>query len=92
MLLKRFGKRNKHIDGHKMQLLLVEDDKPLATGLRQALQKSGYSVNHVENGEFALTAIKAERPDIVVLDIGLPDIDGISVLKQLRQKDRKSVV
>lgn len=87
MLLKRFGKRNKHIDGHKMQLLLVEDDKPLATGLRQALQKSGYSVNHVENGEFALTAIKAERPDIVVLDIGLPDIDGISVLKQLRQND-----
>lgn len=87
MLLKRFGKLNKHIDGHKMQLLLVEDDKPLATGLRQALQKSGYSVNHVENGEFALTAIKAERPDIVVLDIGLPDIDGISVLKQLRQND-----
>jgi DNA-binding response OmpR family regulator len=70
-----------------MQLLLVEDDKPLATGLRQALQKSGYSVNHVEYGEFALTAIKAERPDIVVLDIGLPDIDGISVLKQLRQSD-----
>jgi len=87
LLLKRFGKLNKHIDGHKMQLLLVEDDKPLATGLRQALQKSGYSVNHVENGEFALTAIKAERPDIVVLDIGLPDIDGISVLKQLRQND-----
>ena len=70
-----------------MQLLLVEDDKPLATSLRQALQKSGYAVNHVEKGESALTAIRTERPDIVVLDIGLPDIDGISVLKQLRKTD-----
>ena len=70
-----------------MQLLLVEDDKPLAASLRQALQKSGYAVNHVEKGESALTAIRTERPDIVVLDIGLPDIDGISVLKQLRKTD-----
>ena len=70
-----------------MQLLLVEDDKPLAASLRQALQKSGYAVNHVDRGESALTAIRTERPDIVVLDIGLPDVDGISVLKQLRQSD-----
>lgn len=70
-----------------MQLLLVEDDRPLAFSLRQALQKSGYSVNLVDKGESALTAIQTERPDIVVLDIGLPDIDGISVLKQLRRSD-----
>lgn len=70
-----------------MQLLLVEDDKPLAASLRQALQKSGYAVNHVDRGESALTAIRTERPDIVVLDIGLPDVDGISVLKQLRKTD-----
>ena len=47
----------------------------------------GYAVNHVEKGESALTAIRTERPDIVVLDIGLPDIDGINVLKQLRKTD-----
>ena len=70
-----------------MQLLLVEDDKPLATSLQQALQKVGYAVNHVAKGESALTAIRTERPDIVVLDIGLPDIDGISVLKRLRKDD-----
>ena len=70
-----------------MQLLLVEDDRPLATSLRQALSKSGYAVNHVEKGEQALHAIRAERPDLVVLDVGLPDIDGISVLKQLRKDD-----
>lgn len=71
-----------------MQLLLVEDDLPLASGLKQALQKSGYAVNHVASGNAALHAVKVERPDIVILDIGLPDIDGIAVLKKLRVSDK----
>jgi DNA-binding response OmpR family regulator len=71
-----------------MQLLLVEDDLPLASGLKQALQKSGYAVNHVASGGAALHAVKVERPDIIILDIGLPDIDGIAVLKQLRVSDK----
>ncbi len=71
-----------------MQLLLVEDDLPLASSLRQALQKTGYAVNHVGTGNSALHAVKVERPDIVVLDIGLPDIDGIAVLKKLRATDK----
>jgi len=70
-----------------MQLLLVEDDLPLASGLKQALQKTGYAVNHVSSGNAALHAVKVERPDIVILDIGLPDIDGIAVLKKLRVSD-----
>lgn len=71
-----------------MQLLLVEDDLPLASGLKQALQKLGYAVNHVASGNAALHAVKVERPDIVILDIGLPDIDGIAVLKKLRVSDK----
>lgn len=71
-----------------MQLLLVEDDLPLANSLKQALQKLGYAVNHVATGNSALTAVKAERPDIVILDIGLPDINGIAVLKKLRASDK----
>lgn len=71
-----------------MQLLLVEDDLPLAHSLKQALQKSSYAVNHVASGNSALTAVKVERPDIVILDIGLPDIDGIAVLKKLRESDK----
>jgi DNA-binding response OmpR family regulator len=70
-----------------MQLLLVEDDLPLANSLKQALQKSGYAVNHVASGKWALHTVKVERPDIMILDIGLPDIDGITVLKKLRQSD-----
>jgi DNA-binding response OmpR family regulator len=70
-----------------MQILLVEDDRPLATGLQKALLKAGYTSNHVETGAAALHTLRAEKPDILVLDIGLPDTDGISVLKTLRKTD-----
>lgn len=71
-----------------MQILLVEDDLPLAQGLRKALQQAGYAVNHVDKGQSALNSIEIDVPDIVVLDIGLPDIDGIAVLKTLRKRHR----
>ncbi len=67
-----------------MQLLLVEDDRPLAAGLQKALQAQGFAVNHVETGKAALHVIDTETPDLVILDLGLPDIDGLSVLKKLR--------
>lgn len=71
-----------------MHLLLVEDDPPLAAGLQRALQKEGYAVNHVSGGEAALRVIATERPEIVILDLGLPDLDGIEVLKRLRRRDK----
>lgn len=67
-----------------MPILLVEDDHDLANGLQQALQNDGYAVNHVATGADALAAIDTEAPAIVILDIGLPDIDGLTVLKRLR--------
>jgi two-component system, OmpR family, response regulator QseB len=69
-----------------MQILIVEDDRPLARGLKTALQKQGYTVNHVENGKDCLHVIATEQPDIVVLDLGLPDMDGLTVLQQVRKK------
>ena len=70
-----------------MQILLVEDDRPLALGLQKALQIQGYAVNHVENGNAALHVIAIEKPDILVLDVGLPDISGLDVLKKLRKTE-----
>jgi len=67
-----------------LQILLVEDDRPLATGLIQALKKQAYAVNHVETGNSCIHTIEIEAPDIVILDLGLPDQDGLHVLKQLR--------
>ncbi len=69
-----------------MQLLLVEDDHPLAAGLQKALQGQGFVVNHVETGRAALHVIETETPDLLILDLGLPDTDGLAVLKKLRAR------
>ena len=68
-----------------MQLLMVEDDRPLASGLQKALRAQGFTVNHVETGAAALHVIATDKPDMVILDLGLPDIDGLTVLKSLRK-------
>lgn len=70
-----------------MQILLVEDDRSLANGLCKALRNEGFVANHVGTGKDALNAIATERPDIVVLDLGLPDIDGLDLLQRIRSRD-----
>lgn len=67
-----------------MKLLLVEDDKDLAQGLTQALQRESFVVSHAATGAAAKEQFVSFEPDLVVLDLGLPDIDGIDVLKYLR--------
>lgn len=69
-----------------MQILLVEDDHLLADGLQQALKQEGITVNHVHKGQEAIHIIKDFPPDIVILDLGLPDIDGLKVLAHLRKE------
>jgi two-component system OmpR family response regulator/two-component system response regulator QseB len=68
-----------------MRILLVEDDASLAAGLRAALSREGFAVNHVSSGAGALASVRTERPDIIVLDLGLPDMDGLQVLARLRK-------
>lgn len=68
-----------------MPILLVEDDDDLAAGLKTALQHEGFAVNRVALGRDALGAVAAAVPDIVILDIGLPDIDGLTVLQRIRK-------
>jgi DNA-binding response OmpR family regulator len=67
-----------------MQILLVEDDQSLASGLCKALRKEGFVLNHVADGRAALHAVSVQPPDIVVLDLGLPDMDGLEVLAKIR--------
>ncbi|WP_198262698.1 response regulator [sulfur-oxidizing endosymbiont of Gigantopelta aegis] len=69
-----------------MQILLVEDDLSLADGLQQALGHEGITVNHVANGKEALHVVESFPPDIVLLDLGLPDMDGLDVIKAIRRK------
>jgi len=67
-----------------MRILLIEDDISLATGLCTALRRQYYVVNAVTTGNDALHVILTEPPDIAILDLGLPDMDGIDVLKKVR--------
>ncbi len=69
-----------------MRILLVEDDIPLATALQKSLQTEGFVVNHVQQGKLALSALACDDQDMMILDLGLPDIDGLEILKQLREK------
>lgn len=65
-------------------IVLVEDDLELAELTKERLEREGFSVRHEENGESGRDAIIDSQPDIVVLDIMLPGIDGFEVCKQVR--------
>jgi two-component system KDP operon response regulator KdpE len=66
-------------------LLLVEDEAPIRHFLRTALAGEGYRVAEAETGQQAIRLAVQQPPDLVVLDLGLPDVDGQEVLRQLRQ-------
>ncbi len=67
-----------------MRILLVEDDPLLGDGIRIALQQAGYSVDLFTNGVEARHALDAESFDVMVLDLGLPQKDGLSLLREMR--------
>lgn len=72
-----------------MRLLLIEDDLALSDALGQSLRRQGYAVNCVFNGKDALHALKVDDCNMVILDLGLPDMDGLDVLDRIRrQKNR----
>ncbi|MCW9023220.1 MAG: response regulator transcription factor [Gammaproteobacteria bacterium] len=75
-----------------MRLLLVEDDELLGDGLKVGLTQAGYRVEWLKDGRLANHALKAEQFDLVVLDIGLPEMSGIEVLNALRQRDNTTPV
>lgn len=68
-----------------MQLLLAEDDVILANGLSTQLTKAGFTVKHAPNGPVAEYLLGEQNFDILLLDLGLPMIDGLTVLKHVRQ-------
>lgn len=75
-----------------MRLLLVEDDLPLAEALTTLLVSSGYAVDCVHDGEAARTLVAAEQFDLMILDLNLPELDGLSVLRAMRAQDNRAAV
>lgn len=68
-----------------MRVLLIEDDIALGEGLHQALGREGYTVDWLKDGSSALHALLSETFDLAVLDLGLPRMGGLEVLRRLRQ-------
>jgi len=68
-------------------ILLVEDDPALALGLVDTLEFEGFQVVHAKTGESAVEMVGAERPDCIILDLMLPDINGYQVCERVRRRD-----
>jgi two-component system, OmpR family, response regulator QseB len=69
-----------------MRVLLVEDDQMIADGLQTALRQDGYAVDTVSDGRSAAEALRTSSFDLVLLDLGLPERDGLEVLRELRKR------
>jgi two-component system OmpR family response regulator len=69
---------------HPMRLLLIEDDPMIGDGLRRSLSTEGYAVDWVRDGEGAEAALRAGGHALVLLDLGLPDADGLNLLRSAR--------
>lgn len=72
-----------------MRLLLAEDEKELSKALSAILRHNNYSVDAVYNGEDALSYLEAENYDVAILDVMMPKMDGLTVLRRLREKGNK---
>jgi two-component system, OmpR family, response regulator QseB len=75
-----------------MRLLLVEDDEILGDGLAAGLTMEGYAVDWLTNGKLADEALKMNCYELVVLDLNLPDMDGLTILRELRSRKDETPV
>lgn len=70
----------------KEQVLIVEDDLAMSTGIRDVLDMAGYKVQLAENGQEALQVLTRFRPDLIISDIMMPEMDGYELLEELRRR------
>jgi len=78
--------------GKDRVILVVDDEMPILRFLRASLQDAGFRVHEATTGRAALDAAASRKPDVVLLDLGLPDMDGLDVLKNLRQWTQAPVI
>ena len=69
----------------RVRILIVEDDAALASGIARILEGEGHAVDVMAKGEQAVLGARQERFDMVILDVGLPGIDGFEVLRRRRK-------
>ena len=74
------------------RIVVVEDEMQIARTLRDYLEVAGFEVTVVSNGGAALASIRGQRPDLIVLDLGLPGMDGLDVARELRRTSATPIV
>ena len=81
-----------HFDPVSHKILVVEDEVDIATLVSFNLQRVGYAVDMVHDGRAGLEKILKEQPDLVVLDLMLPGMDGFSILKEMQRDSRANTI
>jgi two-component system, OmpR family, alkaline phosphatase synthesis response regulator PhoP len=74
------------------QILVVDDEPRIAEIARDYLERAGFRVTTVANGADALASFRARRPDLIVLDLGLPRVDGLDVARTIRQQSNVPII
>jgi len=74
------------------RVLVVDDETSIRRYLRAALSAQGFAIYEATNGQEAVNAVIANRPDIIILDLGLPDFDGIEVTRRLREWSQTPII
>lgn len=75
-----------------MHILLVEDDESVAAGVIDGLTRAGFDTHHVATGAAAIANVSATSPDFVLLDLGLPDLDGTDVCRAIRAQSQTPII
>lgn len=71
----------------KKTVLIIEDEKPIARALTTKLKQAGYNTLHASNGNEGLDLFADEKPDLVILDLVMPEVDGFEVLEKVKSKN-----
>jgi two-component system KDP operon response regulator KdpE len=74
------------------RILVVDDENPIRRFLKVVLAAQGYSVFEAASGQEALNSVLSNRPDLIILDLGLPDMDGVEVTRRLREWSQTPII
>jgi DNA-binding response OmpR family regulator len=72
------------VTGERRLVLVADDDEDILVLVRTVLERAGYEVSAVRDGAEAIAAARQRRPDLAVLDVAMPEVDGLEVLRRLR--------
>ena len=77
---------------NKPLILVVEDEKPIRNFMCVSLEAQGYKCIDTQHGKTAVSLVSAHNPDIIIIDLGLPDIDGIDVIAMVRPLTKAAII